>query len=128
MIDCGAKYKGYCADITQSFWFGNKAPKEYSQAREKVKQVLKTVEQKMQKGMKVKKLWKETLCLGNLPHALGHGLGLEEHDPPGAIGEKSNWTLEEGSVVAIEPAIYNKKFGIRLEKSILMKKNGAVEL
>ena len=128
MIDCGAKYKGYCADITQSFWFGNKAPKDYTDKREKVKKVLHDVEAEMKTGLKASKLMLKVKELGELPHALGHGLGLEEHDPPGAIGDKSNWVLEEGQILAIEPAIYTKQFGIRLEKSFLVKKRKAEEL
>jgi len=128
MIDCGAKYKGYCADITQSFWFGNKAPKEYSASREKVKRTLNNAERAIKTGMKANKLMKSVKELGNMPHALGHGLGLEEHDPPGAIGERSKWTLTEGQILAIEPAMYTKRFGIRLEKSFLVKKKCAEEL
>ncbi len=128
MIDCGAKYKGYCADITQSFWFGNKAPKEYTLTREKVKQALHNAEGAMKTGIKASKLMAQVKEMGNMPHALGHGLGLEEHDPPGPIGDKSNWTLAEGQILAIEPAMYTKQYGIRLEKSFLVKKNKAEEL
>ena len=76
MIDCGAKYKGYYADLTTSFWFGAKEPREYTNSKKKIEETLKKIEEKLKEGTKAKALWKETKQLGRLPHALGHGIGL----------------------------------------------------
>ena len=62
--------------------------------------------------------------LGNLPHSLGHGVGVEVHDFPSGIGQKCNWILREGMVLAIEPASYKKKFGVRIEDTYLITKKG----
>jgi len=58
-----------------------------------------------------------------MPHALGHGIGLLDHDFPGGIGGKSDWKFKENMVLAIEPAIYVKNWGgIRLEDNLVVKK------
>lgn len=122
MIDTGAKYKGYYADFTESYWFGENEPKEFRKIINKTNEALKRVEEKLREGTIANELWKA--CNIKMPHALGHGLGIEEHDLPGGIGEKSNWKLKENMILAIEPAIYIKQFGVRIEYNYLIKKNG----
>jgi Xaa-Pro dipeptidase len=124
MIDVGAKYCGYFADLTDTFWFGDREPKDFRETKKKVEMVLANVESKLKVGTRAKELWKETTPLGKMPHALGHGLGLEEHDFPGGIGENTNWKIKNGMILAIEPGIYSKEFGIRLEKDYLILKKG----
>lgn len=126
MIDAGAKYKGYYADITESYWFGNKEPIKFTKMIKKINSALSRVEGKLKEGTCANELWK--VCNIKMPHALGHGIGIEEHDLPNGISEKSKWKLQKGMVLAIEPAIYNKKFGIRIEFDYLITKNGFEKL
>ncbi|MDD3083880.1 MAG: M24 family metallopeptidase [Candidatus ainarchaeum sp.] len=128
LFDIGGKYKGYCSDISESFWFGKKEKKyfEYEKELVLIKKCLKKIEKKLREGIKAKELFTEVKKL-KLPHSLGHGIGLEEHDYPIGIGNKSNWKLKKGMVLAIEPGKYNK-FGIRIEKNYLIKKDGFKEL
>lgn len=56
-------------------------------------------------------------------HALGHGVGLEAHEPPdlGTIGGE----LVAGDVIAIEPGLYRHGFGgVRLEDLVLVTEDG----
>lgn len=56
-------------------------------------------------------------------HALGHGVGLAEHESPwiGTIGEE----LAAGDVIALEPALYRSgEAGIRIEDLILVTDDG----
>jgi len=125
LIDCGAKYKGYVADISRSFWFGKNEPLQYTKAKQKVLACLAKIEAELKDGANVHSLWKQTKVLGaKLPHALGHGIGIEEHDFPSGIGEKCRWALKAEMVLAIEPAIYKKKFGVRIENDYLITKKG----
>ncbi|MEK6959308.1 MAG: Xaa-Pro peptidase family protein [archaeon] len=129
LIDIGAKYKGYCADISESFWFGKNESAEYASAKRKVSECLLNVEKLLKEGTNSKALWDESVkCIGKMPHSLGHGLGIEEHDLPHGISEKGAYKLKEGMVLAIEPGIYNNKFGIRIEADYLITKKGFEKL
>lgn len=56
-------------------------------------------------------------------HALGHGVGLEVHEPP-AMGRRSD-ELVAGDVVAIEPGAYYPGIGgVRLEDTVLVTEDG----
>jgi Xaa-Pro dipeptidase len=62
-----------------------------------------------------------------MPHALGHGIGLEEHEYP-AIRNRSdnNWVLEPGMIFTLEPGLYDPlQGGCRLENDFLMTEAGA---
>jgi len=125
LFDVGANYKGYCADISESFWFGKKNIK-YEAEKKKVEIALTKIKEKLRPGVSAKELWRVARDLG-APHSWGHGIGVEEHDPPIGIGEGSKWKLKEGMVLAIEPAVYDK-FGIRIERDYLITKKGFKEL
>ena len=57
-------------------------------------------------------------------HALGHGVGLETHERP-YITARNDTFLKENMVIANEPGIYLPgKYGIRIEDTILVTKNG----
>jgi Xaa-Pro dipeptidase len=48
-------------------------------------------------------------------HRLGHGIGLEVHEPPYLVRGNSS-ELKEGMTHSVEPGVYlEKKFGIRIE-------------
>lgn len=60
----------------------------------------------------------------DLVHSLGHGVGLDIHEYP-FINSKSDCILKENMVVTVEPGIYIPgKFGVRIEDTVLIKKNG----
>lgn len=57
-------------------------------------------------------------------HRLGHGCGLECHEPPDVSGV-SDTPLEPGMVFSIEPGIYLPgKFGVRIEDLVLVTEDG----
>ena len=56
-------------------------------------------------------------------HSLGHGIGLETHEPP-ALGRKPD-ELREGDVVAVEPGLYFAGIGgVRLEDTVVITADG----
>ncbi len=131
LFDIGAKYKGYCADLSESIYFNenliskkNKDYKNYCEKLELVKKCINAVESILKPGVSAQELWEKTKILGSLPYALGHGIGLEVHDFPEGVGSRSKFKLKEGMVMAIEAGVNNKKFGIRIENDYLITKNG----
>lgn len=55
-------------------------------------------------------------------HSTGHGIGLDVHEQPGI---PSDWELEPGNVVTIEPGLYFPDVGgVRIEDTVLITEDG----
>lgn len=121
LIDAGAKYKGYCSDITRCFFFG-KEKKTIKEKYELLVRAKQAAVEKLEDGVilsKVDEVARKVLANYGLDshftHGLGHGLGLEIHEEP-KISMLSKTKLKSGMVFTIEPGIYFPgKFGIRTE-------------
>lgn len=132
LLDIGAKYEGYIADMGEMIYFGEENPKirkskeykHYLEIKEKVEHCLKEIESLLAPGTKANALWGITKPLGELPFAIGHGIGIEPHDYPAGIGSNSKFELKEGMVLAFEPGIHTKKIGVRIENDYLITKKG----
>lgn len=60
----------------------------------------------------------------NFTHRLGHGIGLECHEPPD-VSAVSDAPLSPGMVFSIEPGIYLPgEFGVRIEDLVLVTETG----
>jgi len=141
LIDFGAKYQGYHSDITIPISFG-KLSDEQNKMREFTINAYETAIEMIDIGVA---LWKihdtaeQILKKGgySMPYALGHGLGLTEHDSPIISRKptdeysKKHWkeeTIQDGMVFTIEPGAYKQGLGgQRLENDFLIR-NGKVEL
>lgn len=112
LIDFGAKYQGYSADMTRTF-FMKSVTKEYEELYNFVLKVQERAFEKMKNGADGKviseNVQREFYSRGyDLIHALGHGVGLEIHEKP-IISIKRNCLLEENMVVTNEPRnLYTK--------------------
>lgn len=121
LIDAGARYEGYCSDITRCFFFG-KPDEEAKSVYSALLSAKKRAEEVLSENIPLKKVdsaaRKELSKWGlekNFTHGLGHGLGLEIHERP-VISQLSKDRLEDGMVFTIEPGVYFKgKFGLRIE-------------
>lgn len=146
VVDIGAEYHGYSADITRTFpvngSFTNEQKKIYNI-------VLEAEEAGIKSCLPGSKFWAPNVAATNIirqrlfelgitkeksdyrkyfMHGTSHYLGLDVHDV-GLYGE-----LEEGNVLTVEPGIYIPEgsdcdpkwwnIGIRIEDNILITKNG----
>jgi Xaa-Pro dipeptidase len=61
-----------------------------------------------------------------MPHALGHGIGLEAHEAPYLRSRVDNvWQLRTGMIFTLEPGLYDPIHGgCRLENDILLTESG----
>ncbi len=127
IIDFGVKYKGYCSDITRMLYIGKPSKADIGLYDFMLKAQTATVKYSI-KGRKcgdvfdysVKQLGKYA---DKFTHGLGHGVGLNIHELPN-LKPASNDVLKDGMVLTIEPGIYfERKLGIRIEDTILIKGN-----
>ncbi|MGC8558212.1 MAG: M24 family metallopeptidase [Nitrososphaeria archaeon] len=130
VLDYGAKYKGYCSDITRTIVIG-KVPK-------KVMEIYTIVQMAQEKGVKaaikgkmVKEIdltvrqYIESKGYGNnFTHRTGHGIGLDVHEEP-FITPTNKTVVQNGMTFTVEPGIYIEgKFGIRIEDDIVIREKG----
>lgn len=130
LIDMGCIYNGYCSDLTRTFFVG-KGTKFQKKIWNIVKQSHDKALINVKENIKASKIdlfarniIKQEGYDKNFIHTTGHGVGLDIHETP-TIGQKSKDVLKEGMIITIEPGIYlEKKFGVRIEDTVLVTKNG----
>jgi len=129
LIDFGAKYKGYCSDITRCFVVG-KPTAFYQKVYDVVEQAQAAAIKMIKAGAKIKRVdaaARKVIDKSDLPvygHGTGHGLGLEIHESP-FLKVKSKGTLQAGQVITIEPGVYIPvRLGVRIEDDVLVTKTG----
>ena len=131
-IDMGCKVNGYCSDMTRTIFIGSKTP-EQKKVYDLVLNTQKKVLDEICDGAIIKNLERNVksefeINGYNLLHSLGHGVGLEIHEKP-FVNIKNENTLKEDMVITNEPGIYLPgEFGIRIEDTVLVTKQGALVL
>lgn len=126
-IDIGAMVNGYCSDMTRTVCIGTPSEK-LREIHALVLQAQETAEQNIKHGMTGKDadaLARDYLAeMGygeSFTHGLGHGIGLEVHEPPSLSIRGSETKLEAGMVFSVEPGIYLPGWGgVRIEDLVVM--------
>jgi len=134
LVDCGAKYNEYCADITRVICVGRKMNKKQEEVYDIVKEAQRVAIRNAKPGITNFEL--DSIARNvvkdygyDILHGLGHGLGLEIHEEPSIAYKGYKVTkevkLEKNMVFTLEPGIYlSRKFGIRIEDDVLITKSG----
>ncbi len=134
-VDFGCIYKGYCSDMTRTFFVGNTEKRDETKALEKIYHIVNTAREKAIKAAKagitgkdldfVARSYIREMGYGeNFGHGLGHGVGLMIHEAPNA-NTSNDRPLEANSIITIEPGIYIEGLGgVRIEDMIIIKDGG----
>jgi len=130
LFDWGARYNGYCSDITRTVALG-KLDDELKQIYDAVLQANQVGRETARAGISAGEVDRaaraviEQYGYGQyFIHRLGHGLGLLGHEPP-YIFSGNDLVLKAGMVHTIEPGIYLPgKGGVRIEDNVVITDTG----
>jgi Xaa-Pro dipeptidase len=121
LIDCGCRVRGYSSDITRTVSFGPPS--------DEFRKVYATVDRAQMAGIEAlktgaagedvdraaRKVIEDAGYGKYFTHRLGHGLGMDGHEPPYLV-RGNRKPLSTGNVETIEPGIYiPDRFGVRIE-------------
>ncbi len=129
-MDFGAKFNGYCADMTRTVALG-----EISEKQKFVYDTVLNAQLEALKQIKVGAVCKEIDAVarnliykagfeGCFGHGLGHSVGIEVHESP-SFNLRDETKLQSGMVISVEPGIYlENEFGVRIEDVICVNDSG----
>ena len=139
LVDSGVKLANYSSDMTRTGFWGKpdtQKLKIYQAVLDAQSKSAEFLDKKIKNGeevtgSEVDKVARDFIEQQNLPpysHGLGHGIGLEVHEPP-RLSPKGDQLLKEGMVFSIEPGIYLPGLGgVRIEDLFVIEKNGLKQL
>lgn len=130
VLDIGARKGAFSSDITRMACLGEPPP-DYGRVHAVVEAAVEAALAACRPGVPASTLDRaarrviEDAGFGpQFVHRLGHGMGLEGHEPPW-ISEASGTILRPGMVFSIEPGIYIEgRFGLRLEEIVILHEEG----
>lgn len=125
VIDIGASYGGYAADLTRTFPVSGTFTPEQRKIYDLVLRVQADVIAAVRPGVslaRLNQLAQQAIEQAGyeLSHTIGHFVGLEVHD----VGDPDA-PLEPGMIITVEPGIYIRDtLGVRLEDMVLVTSQG----
>ncbi len=152
LMDFGAEYGGYCADLTRTIPVNGKFSKRQKEvynaclhihdyAKSLLKPGITVVKYTEMVGDEASKAFQKIGLLSKtdiknespenrayrkyLYHGISHHLGIDVHD----LGTKTE-PIKQGMVFTVEPGIYieEENMGVRIENNVWITKNGNVDL
>ena len=130
LIDFGCIVDGYRSDMTRTLFVGE-VPDETRGYHDAVREAQQAAIDAIAIGVNGQELdaiaRRRIEAEGVEPygHGLGHGIGLETHEPP-RLRKSEAFILEAGMVFSIEPGIYLPGVtGIRIEDIVALEESGA---
>jgi Xaa-Pro aminopeptidase len=132
VVDLGARYRGYCTDLTRTFFMGNATEEmmEIYNITMEAQEAAFEVVSAGAIGSDVDKAARDVISDygygDNFIHGLGHGIGIYIHMYPLLDPSSNNILFESGDMaITIEPGIYlEEKFGVRIEDDVFVLRTG----
>jgi Xaa-Pro dipeptidase len=130
-FDFGSVYEGYCYDFGRAVFLGE-PPAEYRRAYDLVMQSAQAGIEALQDGRftaeEVNARAREVIREGGYDdyfrHRLGHGIGLDVHEPP-YLDRGDQTVLRSGMCFTVEPSIFiTGRFGARTEDVVVVQEHG----
>ncbi len=133
-MDFGARYDGYCSDMTRTVVIG-KADKDIKKVYDTVLHAQTAALEFLAEGVSCKQA--DTVARdiinaagyeGRFGHSLGHGVGMYIHENPRlSQGVPADEVLRRGHIVTVEPGIYIEGlYGCRIEDMVAIMPDGSV--
>ena len=131
VIDMGARYRGYCSDLTRTVVVGE-PDDQFKKVYDTVLAAQLTAIESLEAGRtgaEVDNLARAVIVeagYGELfGHSLGHGVGLEVHEAPW-VASRVEDKLRDGMTFTIEPGIYISGWGgVRIEDIVVLENGRA---
>jgi Xaa-Pro aminopeptidase len=131
LFDWGARYNGYCSDITRTLLLG-KPPKKVREIYAIVLEAQLAAIDAIRPGVEshkvdavARKIIKKAGYGKYFGHGLGHGIGRDIHELPVLRKNVKGEELRPGHVVTVEPGIYLPGVGgVRIEDDVLVTETG----
>ena len=130
LIDGGAAYQGYNADLTRTVVFG-KADQKQGKVYQLVLQAQQAALEYMKAGLvgreidaKARGVIATAGYADYFGHGLGHSVGLNIHENPRLSPSEPN-QIPTGAVITVEPGVYLPKWGgVRIEDLVVVEEDG----
>lgn len=130
LFDWGARWSGYCSDLTRMVFVGS-IPRKIAEVYGVVLEAQQRAIAAIRPGRRmsdVDAVARDFIAAAGyaeaFSHGLGHGLGLDVHEPP-SLSWRSKEKLEAGMVVTVEPGVYLPGVGgVRIEDDVLVTPRG----
>ncbi|KAB1441812.1 M24 family metallopeptidase [Pseudodesulfovibrio senegalensis] len=131
LIDTGCRLNDYNSDQTRTFWVGDKPSDRFREVLEWVQGAQQAAIDMMRPGVSLHDGWKAAWDYFDkrgvaqyFNHGLGHGVGLETHEPP-RMSRVAKGVMEPGMIITVEPGLYWDDWGgIRWEHEVLITEDG----
>jgi len=130
IIDMGAEYRGYRADLTRTICAGTPTPELISVynlvlgAHEAALAAIRSGVAGKAVDDVVRAFFRDAGHGDHFIHGLGHGVGLRIHEAPSA-GPRSDDVLATGMTLTVEPGLYFPGWGgVRIEDFVIIESDG----
>jgi Xaa-Pro aminopeptidase len=132
-IDIGARAGFYCSDMTRTVCIGQPRDPKLVELHALVLEAQEHAERNLRPGMTGRDgdaLSRDVIVRAGygeaFTHSLGHGIGLEVHEPPWLSQLRGDEALEPGMVFSVEPGVYLPGWGgVRIEDLVVLEEGGA---